>query len=150
MFLGDHLDTSIGRNFGSPLALAVAAMASVVILLSSGPTAMNASRAASRVNSAIWLVANWWIVDFRDWTPDSSQDHAQQGDIGLVRPTIADAMPGEIVILRCSSRFLEPPGESPKVPEKTTVLKRMAISPGIAVGVIGRTQAQCHLAARGS
>src|SRR3981189_363582 len=44
---------------GPPLARAVAVMASAVILLSSGPTVMNASMVGSRTISAIWVVLNW-------------------------------------------------------------------------------------------
>jgi len=39
MFLRDDFRDVDGKEFGSPLAVAVAAMASAVILLSSGPTA---------------------------------------------------------------------------------------------------------------
>src|SRR5947208_572403 len=49
-------DASIARNFGSPRVRAVAATASAVILLSSGPTAMNASRLGSRASSSSWPV----------------------------------------------------------------------------------------------
>src|SRR6201993_190265 len=49
-------EASIARNFGSPRVRAVAATASEVMLLSSGPTVMNASRVGSRASSSIWSV----------------------------------------------------------------------------------------------
>ena len=72
-------------------------MASAVILLLSGPTAMNASTRWSRAISAIWLVPNWVTVTLSGLMPDFGQDHAQQRDVGLRSSDHADAVAGEFV-----------------------------------------------------
>ena len=50
---------------------AVEATASEVILLSSGPTAMKASRAGSRASSSNWFVPNWVTVTLSACTPEA-------------------------------------------------------------------------------
>ena len=121
--------TSIGRNFGSPRAFAVAAIASVVILLSSGPTAMKASIAGSRAISAIWLVANWVTATLSGLTPDSVRITRSKVTLAWVRP---------ITPMRCPARspsslifgaggFFEPLAASPATDHSTTTfLRRIA------------------------
>ena len=72
-------------------------MASLVILLSSGPTVMNASSVMSRAISAIWLVANCVTATLSALTPGFGEDHAEQGDVGLRPADDADAVSGEFV-----------------------------------------------------
>src|SRR6266849_1735012 len=87
-------ETSIGRNFGSPLARAVAASASEVILLSSGPTAMNASMLGSRASSSIWLVPNCVTVTLSGATPDSvriTRSNAALAGVRPITPTLCPA-----------------------------------------------------------
>ena len=89
-------EASIARNFGSPRARAVAAMASEVILLSSGPTVMNALRVGSRASSSIWSVPNCVNRDLARLHAGGAQDEPQQRGVRR-RPTDhADLVPCEI------------------------------------------------------
>ena len=105
-------------------------MASVVILLSSGPTAMNASMAGSRAISAIWSVRELGDRHLVGIDAGFRQDHAQQGDVGLGAADDADAMPGKIVDLLDFRRRLfssSPLAGGRKAPTApTTFLRRMA------------------------
>src|SRR3954463_4857163 len=78
--------TSTDRNLGSPRAVAVAAIASTVILLLSGPTAMKASIDGSRAISLIWLVPNWLIVTLSGLMPDSLRITRSSVTLACVRP----------------------------------------------------------------
>src|SRR4029077_17813984 len=79
-------DASIARNFGSPRARAVAATASEVILLSSGPTAMNASMVGSRANSSIWSVPNCVTATLSASTPEALRMTRSNAGFAGVRP----------------------------------------------------------------
>ena len=90
-------ETSIGRNFGSPRAAAVALMASTVILLLSGPTVMNASTVWSRRHLGDLVGAELRDRHLVGIDAGLGQDHAQQCDVGLRSPDHADAVSGEFV-----------------------------------------------------
>jgi FAD binding domain len=66
-------DASIARNFGSPLACAVAAIASELILLSSGPTAMGGAA----------IVADRYCVGEVFLAGDAAHEMPPTGDFGL-------------------------------------------------------------------
>ena len=129
-FLASASETSIGRNFGSPLAFAVAAIASMVILLSSGPTAMKASIAGSRAISAIWLVANWVIATLSGLTPDSVRITRSRVTLVLVRPMTPTRCPARspsLLDLRRRLLFRIPwPAGRQRAHSTTTFLRRMA------------------------
>ena len=103
-------ETSIGRNFGSPRARAVAAIASMVILLSSGPTAMNASMAGSRASSAIWPVPNCVTATLSGSTPDSFRITRSSVTLAWVRPMTPTRWPARssIALIFGAGGFLEP------------------------------------------
>src|SRR3979411_363109 len=115
-------DASIARNFGSPLAPAVAAIASEVILLSSGPTAMNASMVGSRVSSSIWLVANCVTATLSSATPDSLRTTRSNAAFAGVRPITPTRCPARsaISLIFGARGFLEPLPGSPEGDHRTT------------------------------
>jgi hypothetical protein len=80
-------DTSIGRNVGSPRVFAVAAMASDVILLPTGPTVMKASLVGSFSIAAIWSALNCTTVTLSGSTPDSFRITCSSFTLTCVRPT---------------------------------------------------------------
>src|SRR5664280_3226906 len=88
----------IGRDIGSPLAPALAAIASAVILLSSGPTVMIASMAGSRAISAIWFAPNCVIVTFSGLIPDSVRMLRSSVAFSGVRPITPTRRPARPTI----------------------------------------------------
>ena len=89
-------DASIARNLGSPRARAVAAMASEVILLSSGPTAMNASRVGSRASSSILSVPNCVSATLSASTPEALKMTRSNAGVRRHPADHADPVPCEI------------------------------------------------------
>jgi hypothetical protein len=87
-------DTSIGRKVGSPLRRAVARIASIVILLSSGATAMKASTEVSRTISLIWSAPNCATATLSGSTPDSFRMTRNRSAFTRVRPTTPTLCPG--------------------------------------------------------
>ena len=72
-------------------------MASTVILLLSGPTAMNASSEGSRAISAIWLVANWVTATLSGSMPDSVRMTRSNVTLACVRPITPMRCPAQSV-----------------------------------------------------
>src|SRR5258707_8091381 len=125
----------MGRIFGSPLAGGGGGMVWVVFLLAGAQTAMNASRAASRVNSAIWLVANWVIATFSGLTPDSVRITRSKVTLAWVRPMTPTRCPARssIPLIFGAGDFLEPLGGRPEGAQRTTTfLRRMATDSALA------------------
>ena len=79
-------------------------MASAVILLSTGPTVMNASMVGSRTISAVWSMPNCVTVTLSGSTR-FLEDDAQQLDIDPGPADHADAAAGETVDGEASRRF---------------------------------------------
>ena len=104
-------------------------MASVVILLSSGPTAMKASIAGSRASLGDLVGGELGDRHLVGIDAGFSQDHPQQGGVGLGAADHADAMTGELadfLDLRPGC-FLDLWPASPEGAHSTTTfLRRMA------------------------
>src|SRR4249920_2461408 len=103
-------------------------MASTVILLLSGPTAMNASSDGSRAISAVWLVENWLTATFSGSMPDSFRMTRSSLTLASVRPitpTRCPARASSVLTFNadCFLPFVGSPGADHST---TTFLRRMA------------------------
>src|SRR5580704_144875 len=90
---------SIGRKVTVLFALVVAAIASAVILLSTGPTAMKASTFWLRNASARSVVANWTTSTLSGATPDSVRMILSRSTLAGVFPMTPTFRPERLAIL---------------------------------------------------
>ena len=114
---------------------AVAAIASTVILLLSGPTAMNASIVWSRAISPILSVANWLIVTLSGLMPDSFRTSRSSVTLACVRPITPTRWPASssrLLILGVGCFFEPLAGRPEGAHSTTTFLRRMATDSAFA------------------
>ena len=130
-------DASIARNFGSPRNRTVAAMASEVILLSSGPTAMNASRDESRASSSIWFMPNCVSPTLSASTPEALRMTLSNATFAGVRPITPTLCPARSAICWTfgAGFLLELLSASPEGAHRTTTFLRTMATVCASAGI---------------
>jgi hypothetical protein len=126
-------ETSTARKVGSPRKRAVVVMASVVILLSSGPTVMKASIEGSFTISVICEVENCEIATLSGLRPDSLKITLSSVTLTAVRPSTPTRCPSRsaISLIFDLASFLPPLffGAPEGAHSTTTFLRRIATDP---------------------
>ena len=141
-------ETSIGRNTGSPRISAVAAMASSVILASSGPTVMKASTVLSRTISLVWPASNFAIVTLSGLTPDSLRMTRSNLLFTSVLPTTATRWPARssIALIFALASFPEPLRLAPEGAQSTTTFLRRIATDSVPSGISSSVRATARSA----